>query len=128
MRIKTNSKNKILTLSLPIGVCVCVCAQCFLFIIVCYTWKTNTRWWYYALVIFSALIHFEKREKKKTNEMWVCVNIFDGGYSTRNKHTKNSFAFTLFLCVVDYTYTRTYCCSFRRAFPFNLSYFFSACT
>lgn len=116
-------------------VCVRVSVQCF-FIIVCYTWKTNTRWWYYALVIFSALIHSEKKKHKwemmRWVEMCVCVrvNIFDGGYSTRNKHTKNSFGFTLFCSLALISVCecglniRKYCCSFRRALPFNLSCFF----
>lgn len=53
-----------------------------------YTWKPNT--WYYVLVIFSALIHFDLK----------CV--LDGGYFARSKHLhkcshKTIFAFTLFL-------------------------------
>lgn len=104
------------------------------FFFVCYTWKTNT--WYYELVIFSALIHFNSQKTEK-NE----IRALDGGYSTVSKHTENSLAFTLFslstrwicacvlhmrVCVRLCVYYLSSCWLLfffiRRALPFNLSY------
>lgn len=86
MRIKTNSKNNILTLSLYVQ-----CNGCFFF---------------YSAVTLESPIHditrllyfphsftsIRWRRKKKNDD---CV--LDGGYFTRSKHIQNSLAVTLFL-------------------------------
>lgn len=65
---------------------------------------------YYALVIFSALIHFDRK------------SVLDDGYFTRSKHTnsrtKSILAFTLFLSLSVFVMLFRVCLFFHRAIQF----------